>query len=257
MNYIELINQFWRLDELWQFNGCETRLYFYILKIANMSGWADAFEQTDLKVSAAVGVSTNTLKTARKRLIGSGLISVETGGKCYGNKSRYKVRYQNLTPNSIPNSIPNSYANSYANSQPNSIPNNKNKTKTKTETFKRNKKENSDLEIFEEFRKFFGGTKKGLDTEFENFVKKHNDWENVLPLLPPAVKLEIEWRAKASAAGAFVPQWKNLQTWINQRCWEQEFNFNFEKNGRNSNKKPITADDIGAIVAVGSALAKN
>jgi hypothetical protein len=116
MNYIELINQFWKLDELWQFNGCETRLYFYILKIANMSGWADAFEQTDLKVSAAVGVSTNTLKSAQKRLVKSGLISIETGGKCYGNKSRYKVSCQILIANSVANSVAN----------------NKNKNKTKT-----------------------------------------------------------------------------------------------------------------------------
>nr|DAJ17288.1 MAG TPA: hypothetical protein [Siphoviridae sp. ct8TV20] len=36
MTYIELINQFWLLDEDWQFTCCETRLYF-ILK----SVWLD------------------------------------------------------------------------------------------------------------------------------------------------------------------------------------------------------------------------
>ncbi|MDR2652241.1 MAG: hypothetical protein LBC68_08005, partial [Prevotellaceae bacterium] len=111
--------------------------------------------------------------------------------------------------------------------------------------------------IFENFRKLFGGTKKGLDTEFENFIKKHKDWKNVLPKLLPAVELEIEWRAKRNAAGAFVPQWKNLQTWINQRCWEQEFDFNIRENERNRHKPPITAGDIGAIVAAGSELAKD
>ena len=39
MTYIELINNFWFLDEDWQFTCCETRLYFYLLKTANRLGW--------------------------------------------------------------------------------------------------------------------------------------------------------------------------------------------------------------------------
>jgi uncharacterized protein YdaU (DUF1376 family) len=75
-------------------------------------------------------------------------------------------------------------------------------------------------EKFEIFRKLFGGTKKGLDTEYENFIKKTKNWKDVLPLLQPAVKKEIEWRKQKRE---FTPQWKNLSTWINNRCWEQEF----------------------------------
>jgi hypothetical protein len=78
----------------------------------------------------------------------------------------------------------------------------------------------SDSDIFNSFRELFGGKKNGNGTEFKNFKKQHKDWKDVLPLLQPAVKKEIEWRKQKRE---FTPQWKNLSTWINNRCWEQEF----------------------------------
>lgn len=68
MTYIELINNFWELDEDWQFTCCETRLYFYLLKTANRLGWVDSWTRSDAKVSSDVGVSVNSMKTARNRL---------------------------------------------------------------------------------------------------------------------------------------------------------------------------------------------
>lgn len=50
MTYIELINNFWELDEDWQFTCCETRLYFYLLKTANRLGWVDSWTRSDAKV---------------------------------------------------------------------------------------------------------------------------------------------------------------------------------------------------------------
>ncbi|MDR1349140.1 MAG: DUF6291 domain-containing protein [Prevotellaceae bacterium] len=94
--------------------------------------------------------------------------------------------------------------------------------------------------IFDIFIKRFGGTKRGLNTEFENFKKKHKDWKDVLPLLLPALEKQIEWRAKAKAANSFVPEWKHLKTWINQRCWEEELNF--ETDTRNEQKTDYTSD---------------
>ena len=131
MSYIELINNFWRKDEFWQFDGTDTRLYFLLLKIANTVGWdnssektpnsAAVFEYTDSRLAGLVGVSINTFKTSQKKLIKSGLISVQLGGRSYGNKSRYQILIPNSVPNSIPNSLPNSIPNSVA----------YNKTKTK------------------------------------------------------------------------------------------------------------------------------
>lgn len=75
---------------------------------------------------------------------------------------------------------------------------------------------------FESFRKKYPGTKRGHDTEFNNFKKKHKDWKIVLPLLEPAVDGQIAYRKKLKEVGAFIPNWKNMQTWLNQRCWEEE-----------------------------------
>lgn len=75
---------------------------------------------------------------------------------------------------------------------------------------------------FEEFRKLYPGTKRGLDTEFANFKKKHKDWNTVLPTLKGILEKQIEVKRNIRANGGFVPEWKHLQTWINQRCWEEE-----------------------------------
>lgn len=107
MNYIELVNNFWLLDEELQFTPNETRLYFYLLKIANRLGWVESFVHSDEKTSANVGISKNTLKTARKRLIESSLICFLEGGKGHANKSRYQILTPKLIPNLTSNMIPN------------------------------------------------------------------------------------------------------------------------------------------------------
>ena len=76
--------------------------------------------------------------------------------------------------------------------------------------------------MFEDFRKAYKGTKRGLNTEFSNFKKKHKDWKEVLPKLLPAYERQCEQLERNKQAGAFTPQPKNLQTYINQRCWEEE-----------------------------------
>ena len=102
MTYIELINNFWELDEDWQFTCCETRLYFYLLKTANRLGWVDSWTRSDAKVSSDVGVSVNSMKTARNRLVQAGLIEFKSGGNGQRNKTRYIVRCQFRCQNLIP-----------------------------------------------------------------------------------------------------------------------------------------------------------
>ena len=75
---------------------------------------------------------------------------------------------------------------------------------------------------FDNFRKLYPGTKRGNETEFTNFTKKHEDWKAVLNDLSPALNKQIAWRKEAGLTQQFVPQWANLQTWINQRRWEEE-----------------------------------
>jgi len=86
----------------------------------------------------------------------------------------------------------------------------------------KNRLDNSEI-VFDSFRKLYEGNKRGNKTEFDNFKKKHADWETALPLLEPALKNQIFRRQQDSAIpGKFIPEWKHLQTWINQRCWEEE-----------------------------------
>ena len=72
-------------------------------------------------------------------------------------------------------------------------------------------------DTFEQARKLYPGTKRGLPTELDNF-KKHKDWKEVLSLLVPAIEAQIQWRKTAN--GEFREAWKHFRTWINQRWWE-------------------------------------
>ena len=147
MTYIELINRFWELDESWQFSCCETRLYFYLLKIANRLGWEDNWTRSDTKVSSDVGVSVKVFKSARNRLVQAGLIECKQGNG-RGNKSTYSIKgvqkgMQNIPPLGHPLGTP------FQESSP--IPPKeeyKTETKTKKEPPKGGKKESSSGELF-------------------------------------------------------------------------------------------------------------
>ena len=87
-------------------------------------------------------------------------------------------------------------------------------------------KYSSEKEIFNNFRKQYPGTKNGNDTEFNNFIKKHKDWRDILPLLTERLDYQKEARQVRKENKLFTPEWKNLQTWINQRSWEMIINTN-------------------------------
>lgn len=130
MTYIELINNFWFLDEDWQFTCCETRLYFYLLKTANRLGWVNSWTRSDAKVSSDVGVSVNSMKNARNRLVQAGLIVFKSGGKGQKDKTKYQVisdfSCQNLTPKVQPKLEPNHIPKLEPKVQPNNKTKNKN-----------------------------------------------------------------------------------------------------------------------------------
>ena len=86
----------------------------------------------------------------------------------------------------------------------------------------KNEKNKEEKEVFNEFRILYPGKKRGNETEFKDFTKKHKDWKEILPLLLPAIKDQIKHRENIPP-GKFVPEWKYLKTWINQRNWEEEF----------------------------------
>lgn len=75
---------------------------------------------------------------------------------------------------------------------------------------------------FDIFRKAYKGTVRGLDTEFDNLRKRFKNWRDLVPLLLPAYRRQQDAKQALRAAGHFVPCEKNLKTYINQRCWEEE-----------------------------------
>lgn len=77
------------------------------------------------------------------------------------------------------------------------------------------------MSIFDQGRIIYPGTKRGLQTEFDNFIEHHKDWQMIVSLLQPAIEVLIATRRKATARNEFVPPWKNFKTWINNRCWEE------------------------------------
>lgn len=95
-------------------------------------------------------------------------------------------------------------------------------TKPQSRVEKSREENTNNVRVFEKFRFLYGGVKRGGETEFKNFKKKHSDWEEVLPKLKPILERQINHRKRLTSQNEFVPKWKNLQTWINQRCWEDE-----------------------------------
>jgi len=71
-------------------------------------------------------------------------------------------------------------------------------------------------EVFDKFRKSYPGTrKKGLDTEFNNFTKKHKDWKDVLPKLEKLNLTLSDFNADEDKK--YVPA---FTVFINNRQWE-------------------------------------
>ncbi|HML74728.1 MAG TPA: hypothetical protein PKB02_09560, partial [Anaerohalosphaeraceae bacterium] len=66
--------------------------------------------------------------------------------------------------------------------------------------------------IFNEARLLFPGSKRGNDTEFDNFTNA-KDWREVLPKLLPAIQREISHKKYLTDSGKFCPAWKNFKTW--------------------------------------------
>lgn len=91
--------------------------------------------------------------------------------------------------------------------------------KEKDKEQEKDKEKDKGIDTFEIARKAYPGTKRKVETEYENFKKKHKDYKEALPLLLPAIENQIAWRNNGNG---FKPDWKMFQTWINNRSWEDE-----------------------------------
>lgn len=109
---------------------------------------------------------------------------------------------------------------------------------------KKSKEEKNNISAaFDQFRIKYPGTKGGLETELDNFLKKYSD--DIIPLLLPALEREIKYHDDLHNAGQFEPSWKNLKTWINNKCWEQEFPKVDRENITTNKANPSEVDQAG------------
>lgn len=101
------------------------------------------------------------------------------------------------------------------------------------------------LKIFDKFRKKYPGTKRGAEIEFDNLKKKYKkEFKTIIPILEQELDRQFAERTKKMTAGNFVPEWKNLQTYINNRAWEETFN----QGAENSVKSKTNPMDTPAVV---------
>ncbi len=95
MNLFDLVANFWRVDEQKNFSGNETRLYFFLIHLANRSFWAEWIECADKRMVAHANISIQVLKSSRERLKEADLLDYVAGGGY-----RVKTKYRILTPKS-------------------------------------------------------------------------------------------------------------------------------------------------------------
>lgn len=95
MNLFDLLANFWRIDEQESFSGNDTRLYFFLVHLANRSYWSEWIEYSNKRLAANANISLDVLKSSRDRLKIAGLLDYTSGGG-----HRVKTRYQILAPKS-------------------------------------------------------------------------------------------------------------------------------------------------------------
>lgn len=79
----------------------------------------------------------------------------------------------------------------------------------------------AEIDQFNQFRQAYskGGTVNGCMVEMKNF-QRHKDWREIIPVLMENLIRQRKERAAMADAGEFVPSWRNLKTYINNRGWE-------------------------------------
>ncbi|MFJ1492568.1 hypothetical protein [Capnocytophaga canis] len=152
MNYIQLIEQFWVLNEEHCLTPNESKLYFALVHISNRFGWKNPFNQSNGRLANICGITEPTLIKARNVLKQYGLIDF-VSEKGRRNNTIYKLKY--LKNFSICDSISDSIFDSFSDSicDENRLDNIKhiNKTKLNNSSFLEKKKQKTDICDFSDF----------------------------------------------------------------------------------------------------------
>ena len=221
--WIKLHRRF--LEWEWFDNSDMIKLFVYFLLKANHKGknWKGIkVERGQLitgrkKLAFELKMSEQKIRTCIERLKSTSEITTKPTNKysiiTVTNYDNYNIKNNTKQPTKQPdNNQP------ATNKQPT---NNQQVTTNKNEENDKNEKKKEYLAIFNKARRLYPGTKRGNETEFEDFIKKHKDWKEVLSLLLPSIEKQIEYRKNISL-NTFIPEWKHFKTWLYNRCWEEE-----------------------------------
>lgn len=87
----QLHEMFWEMNKTHHFTGMEMKLYFHLVRLWAERGGKPYFWESEADICSTIGIAANTLRKGRKHLETAGLISVISGGKSYGDKTRYSL----------------------------------------------------------------------------------------------------------------------------------------------------------------------
>lgn len=79
MNYIGIINEFWKKRRSVRLSSAEADVYFFLLQESNQRGWENPFSCPNTLACAIIGISEKTLISVRRRLQEKGFIDFESG----------------------------------------------------------------------------------------------------------------------------------------------------------------------------------
>jgi len=126
MNYIELINNFWKKDMEFNFSDRETSLYFYLLNVSNSISWKNPFGLSNAMTTAKFGWGKSSFDNAKNRLKLAGLIDFKAGD---GRGIIYQYEIKGIKKVYQKNTLSDTLSERKSST---SININKNKTKSKT-----------------------------------------------------------------------------------------------------------------------------
>jgi hypothetical protein len=133
MNYIELVNRFWRCPERSSTNPSDVALYFFLVHTCNDLGWKQPFGHSDRHLSASLNMSVNTIRDSKNRLKQFGLLNFKAPEKASkGIAGQTKYWFPDVSTVSIVDTVPDTVVDTVPDTVPDTDPDTNNKlNKTK------------------------------------------------------------------------------------------------------------------------------
>lgn len=81
MTYIDLINEFWKLNAIKPFEVTDLAVYLYLLQQCSIRHWQNPFEVSTKNMECALGISRKAIIKSRNRLKRRGVIDFTDGSR--------------------------------------------------------------------------------------------------------------------------------------------------------------------------------